>query len=246
MVANTSDGGLAVLFYGPSRADLDVPEAGRVTLRQETGYPFDDEVRLSVRAEAASWRFPLRLRIPGWSRSASVVAPPDVRVRREGAELVLEAAWREHEVVLSFDPSIRHLAAVDGQVAVARGPLVYALPIAHEERVVGEHALPGFADRQFTPVAEARWDVALQVDRDDPARAFELVRTDGGFPWEAPPLALRTTVLDATWTRTTVAPNAEEVVLVPYGSTVLRRTCFPAVDRTGRPLLPVAVMKPDA
>src|SRR6185295_7038789 len=78
----TADDGLAAAAYGPSEVRATVRGGVKVTILEETEYPFRDKVRLTVRPESTA-RFPLALRIPRWSDSVSVTVNgktvPDVR-----------------------------------------------------------------------------------------------------------------------------------------------------------------------
>lgn len=240
MVTRDAGGGLTVLFYGPSEARATLGDV-TVALTQDTSYPFEDDVRLRIRTSRPH-RFSLMLRVPGWARTATVAAPDGSVVTHGVGTLTIDRVWDDDELLLSFTADIRLIEAADGTVAVARGPLVFALAIPHDEAVAREGALPGFDDLHFRPTADAEWDVTLQVDHGNPGRMFELVRRPVGdsFPWEQPPLELRTMALDPTYTTTTVAASAREIRLLPFGATTLRRTTFPSVDRTGRPVLPPA------
>ena len=64
----TPDGGLAALAYGPCAVETMVRGAP-VTVIVETEYPFDGRIEIVVRAPSPI-RFPLLLRIPGWSQGA--------------------------------------------------------------------------------------------------------------------------------------------------------------------------------
>jgi len=140
---------------------------------------------------------------------------------------------------------VKLVPAVDRSVAVVRGPLVYALPIPASSRTVKSYPVRGFADQEFTPTAAARWDYALQSLGDGLptrfTRSHEQVTAPGAAadPWRQPPIAIRVTALDArsaapdsgdNW----LAPGETELDLVPMGCTVLRRTCFPLVERPPR------------
>ena len=57
------------LFVG-STADIPL-DAGHVRVTQDTRYPWDGDVRLTL-APAAPGRFTLRLRVPGWARNEGV------------------------------------------------------------------------------------------------------------------------------------------------------------------------------
>ncbi|MEW6744719.1 MAG: beta-L-arabinofuranosidase domain-containing protein [Planctomycetota bacterium] len=130
--AKTSNGIYVNLFVGGS-ATVDLPAAGRVTIEQETRYPWDGEVTLTLRT-ARPERFFLMLRVPRWCQGyrvdvngRSVTATPDGR-----GYIALERAWRSGDMVtldlrlevqrLRAHPRVRPLG---GRVALRRGPLVY-------------------------------------------------------------------------------------------------------------------------
>jgi DUF1680 family protein len=124
-------------------------DQGVVRITQETGYPWDGHVRLTVRPERAS-RFALRVRWPGWARGRpvpsdlyaytdgapsgiDVLSPrtPELQVDLEGY-LVFEREWQAGDTVEFALPMpvrfVRANGAVTqdlGRVALERGPLVY-------------------------------------------------------------------------------------------------------------------------
>jgi DUF1680 family protein len=120
--------GLYVNQYVAS--ELDWQEKG-VRLVQDTRFPVESTVTLSVRA-AAPVRFPLRLRVPGWAQGAG-------RVRLNGRLLdgfsspgsyfVLDRTWSDGDRVELDLPLGLHaepLAGDEAQQAVLYGPLVLA------------------------------------------------------------------------------------------------------------------------
>ena len=136
------------LFVGSS-ANATV-DGTRVSLRQETRYPWEGRVRLVVDPERAA-RFGVRLRIPGWT--GSEVIPGDLYRftdrRREPVTLtvngkqtalqtergfaVIDRTWNAGDVVeLTLPMPVRRVVARDevrddsGRTALVRGPLVYA------------------------------------------------------------------------------------------------------------------------
>jgi uncharacterized protein len=66
----TADGGLAALVYGPSEVNWTVAGGMPVRILEETDYPFEETVRFRIQPEEPV-AFPLRLRVPGWARSAT-------------------------------------------------------------------------------------------------------------------------------------------------------------------------------
>ncbi len=110
--------------YAPARL-----AAGSAVLRIETAYPWRGEVGIEI-VESDDEPWTLALRIPAWSRTATVdgaeVAP--------GGYAEVRRTWRAGDrVELQLDVSPRLTApnpridAVRGCVAIERGPVVYCL-----------------------------------------------------------------------------------------------------------------------
>jgi DUF1680 family protein len=128
-----TDDGIAVHLYASADVRFDVG-GSKVRMQLETEYPWDGRVEISFQAiEPAS--FALHLRLPGWCRK------PHLSVN--GAALTIEAVrgyvrvqreWRAGDrVVLDLPMPVERIradarvAAVAGQVALQRGPVVYCV-----------------------------------------------------------------------------------------------------------------------
>lgn len=130
-----SDEGLWVNLYGASTFDGALPDGARVTLMQETRYPWDGAVTLTFQA-APDTPFSLLLRIPAWAEGASVKvngAATNVGVA-PGSYARLERTWRAGDVVaIDLPMEVRlieghpKIESTRNQVAVSRGPLIYCL-----------------------------------------------------------------------------------------------------------------------
>jgi DUF1680 family protein len=134
LFSNTDDG-VAVNFYEPADAELEVPHAGTVRLTQLGSYPFAGTVDLRVNPESPS-RFILRLRRPGWCRQLQLWVndePIDVSLD-EFDYITLDRDWRSGDHVrMEFAMPARAMADRDGntgKVAFVRGPLVFAADVA--------------------------------------------------------------------------------------------------------------------
>jgi DUF1680 family protein len=124
---------IAVHLYGDSTAKLTLGSTP-VTIRQETRYPWDGRVAITVDAAAGS-AFKLALRVPGWCRAASLSingeAIDTARIEQKGY-LRIDRVWQGGETILLdlpmeartifANPAVR---ADLGRVALARGPLIY-------------------------------------------------------------------------------------------------------------------------
>lgn len=132
---STSEDGLWLNLYGASVFDGDLPAMGRLRLIQETNYPWDGAVKLTVET-APEQPFTLYLRVPAWTEAASITVngqPADVEVIPSTYAAVCRA-WHNGDIVelnlpmpvrlLEGNPRVEHTR---NQAAVARGPLIYCL-----------------------------------------------------------------------------------------------------------------------
>ncbi|MHB8997236.1 MAG: glycoside hydrolase family 127 protein [Armatimonadota bacterium] len=105
----------------------------KLTLRQETSYPGEGEVKLTLTPEQPA-NFYLRLRVPGWCRNytVSVNGAAVGRPKVERGYVVIRRQWRAGDVVtldlqMPIERMVAHPAvkADAGRIALQRGPLVY-------------------------------------------------------------------------------------------------------------------------
>jgi len=122
--------GFAVNYYGPMEAGWKLADGTGITLKQETRYPLDGNVRLVLLPEKPS-EFTLRLRIPGWATRASVAWPGSQPVAaRPGAYVEARRQWSPGDAVtLQLDMPLRYESGdleAFGRMSVVRGPLLLA------------------------------------------------------------------------------------------------------------------------
>lgn len=127
-LATATDGGLQIHQY--ATADL-----GPVSV--ETGYPHDGRVVVTVTEDGP---LALGLRIPVWSDTTTVQGPDGTAHPEPGTLHVVDRHWTAGDTVeLVFDTTPhRYVAdsridAARGQVAIERGPLVYAVEQADQQ-----------------------------------------------------------------------------------------------------------------
>lgn len=130
-VATTTGAGLHLHQYVPGTVG-----AGGARLRIETGYPWDDLVRIVVE-EAPDGEWKLALRVPAWSAATLVDGRP-VRPAEDGY-FSIRRRWTRGETVelrLDLTPRLtyppRRIDAVRGCAAIERGPLVYCFEQADQ------------------------------------------------------------------------------------------------------------------
>ncbi len=126
----TAADGLTLNYYGPATFAVPLASGTVVRLEQETAYPLDGRITLRV-TPAAPARFALRLRIPGWSRSTTVMLNGQPQGGAQpGTYLTLDREWREGDsITLDLDlatwlwPGECEAA---GKAALYQGPLLLA------------------------------------------------------------------------------------------------------------------------
>ncbi len=133
LYAQGPDGVFVNLYIGSS-ADLKV-NGTKVVLRQQTDYPWDGRVKLTVSPEHPS-TFSLNLRLPGWCESPEILVNGQRLddFRRPHGYASVKREWKAGDVVELFMPMpVRRVyahpkvEANEGRVALRRGPLVYCV-----------------------------------------------------------------------------------------------------------------------
>ncbi len=184
-VYTTSDKGLWVHLYATGTATAALTDVGVVTLRQQTNYPWDGEITLTIDPPDVAL-FSLFLRVPKWAEGASVTVNDEVigAPVRPGHYMEIRRQWAQGDVVrLTLPLAVRLLSSHPyvinnrDRVALVRGPLVYCVEAA-------DH--PGVDPWDLVLSTDAAWRVAREPDllggimvlRTEDARA----RVDDG--WE--------------------------------------------------------------
>ncbi len=124
-----ADGPL-VNYYGPGVLSFALADGSPVMLTQETQYPAEGTVKLTLGLPKPQ-TFDLRLRIPGWSRTArAAVNGKALEGVTPGSYVSVRREWRDGDTVdLVVDMAPRYWSGElsrSGRAAVYRGPLLLA------------------------------------------------------------------------------------------------------------------------
>jgi uncharacterized protein len=199
------DDQLMVNLYAEGKASAEV-DGTQVKVTQSTEYPWSGVVKFQV-DPAKPAAFKLCLRIPGWVRGQPLPsdlyayddpAPAAWTVKVNGETVKAEMAdgfakiqreWKASDVVeLDLPMPVRRvkgnekIAATRGQVALERGPVVYALEGLDNKNAIFDIALPSSA----SPKALHKPDLLGGVTVLEITGAQRVVRKEGGGFEEKP------------------------------------------------------------
>ena len=161
--------GIAVNLYTPSQTTVHLDSDTAVTLVQETDYPNSGQVLFRVSLSRPT-SFALRLRIPRWSRDATVRINDEAPVMAgdDGAGHELRRSWRQGDTVILDMPLCWRLVKghqlQEGKVALLRGPVAYCLGTAQNEELLKKH--PNFLGVVVDPatIGEPEPDASVRPD----------------------------------------------------------------------------------
>ncbi|GAA4092418.1 beta-L-arabinofuranosidase domain-containing protein [Mucilaginibacter panaciglaebae] len=254
----TPDNGLAALVYSASDVNANVANGVPVTFKEETNYPFDENIRftLSLKKNAKSVSFPFHLRIPAWCKNATIKVNGTEVQQSPGNQIVkINRDWKNGDVVeLQLPMHIFKNTWYENSVSIERGPLVYALKIGEDIKLVKNDRDPiAYGSEYYEVRPTTPWNYGLIETRNNQLeKAFALQKKDqvSAYPWDLASAPLQLTVKARripNWTlynnmtgpmpysviynEGTPKEKDEEVTLVPYGCTKLRISEFPVVGR---------------
>lgn len=195
----TPDNGLALVFYSDSKVTAKVGDGTEVTITENTQYPFEENIVLSV-SLPRSVRFPLYLRVPGWCDKARLaINRQRVKVQAEAQSyLLIDRQWNSGDIIrleLPMQVKVRTWARNGNSISIDRGPLSYSLKISEKyvpvDGTVREYlprswyregmskelidAWPAWKIFPTTP-----WNYGLVLDRERPEASFQV--SERGWP----------------------------------------------------------------
>ncbi len=189
----TNENTLAVHLYIQSEARVQLGEQ-KVTLRQETNYPWEGAIRLSLQMDAPV-TFRLKLRVPGWCRQAVIRVngeEVDLEATLEQGYASIERLWQNSDqvqldVALTVERVYAHPAiSFDlGRVALQRGPLMYCLESV-DNPVPLEHLLLPVSTEMKTSCDSQLFDGAVFIQSE--ILLYEQRDWDGKLYRTEPPL----------------------------------------------------------
>ncbi|MCY3017572.1 MAG: glycoside hydrolase family 127 protein [Planctomycetota bacterium] len=247
----TPDRGLAAMMFAPCTVTAQVGDGTRVTLEQNTRYPFEESVELAVNTPK-NVAFPLYLRIPSWcGKLALRLNGTALDVSAKGGDLVrIARTWASGDKLVLDLPmtiSLTRWQRNNNSVSVNRGPLTYSIKIG--EKYVRTH--PELKDDKwpaFEIVPTTPWNYGLVLDAAEPAASFQVTKKEfpaSGQPFTTDDAPLELKVKAArvpNWTenywgvvdKVQASPvktdqPAETVTMIPMGCGRLRMSALPVI-----------------
>ncbi|MCP4452928.1 MAG: hypothetical protein GY809_15810 [Planctomycetes bacterium] len=240
--------GLAAVAYAPSSAQFET-QGARVEVTCDTDYPFRDTLDLKVTTDKPV-RFPLWLRVPAWSRGATLDLKGGPRMHlKPGIFHRIERDWHgTTRATLHLPMQAKTSQGYNGAVRLERGPLVYSLKLGEKWTRVNadtpHRELPhgDFEVRPTTP-----WNYGLLLDEENPDKSVTFKAASvGDTPFSPEGAGMTATVqgrrvpgwrMAHGWAAEVPADAQtskeplEALTLIPYGCTNIRVTEFPRLQR---------------
>ena len=192
----TPDNGLVAMLYNACNVTAKVGDGTAVTLKEETHYPFDDKIKITV-ATSKDVNFPLYIRIPKWCNDAAIfVNGEKVNNTNKAATYTrIEKLWKEGDVVqVEFPMKIQLTEWKENKnsVSVNYGPLTFSLKIKEEYKkensktsATSDSRWQASANASKWPSYEiypaSNWNYGLLLNEKDTSKLFEVVKK----PWPA-------------------------------------------------------------
>lgn len=127
--------GVCVTLYGSSVLETKLRDGSPIRLTQETDYPWDGKIAITVGVDAKR-EFPILLRVPGWAEGAvaKVNGKSTAEAPAPGKYFTIRRDWSDGDLIeIEFPMPVRLMEAhplaeeLRNQAAVMRGPIVYCL-----------------------------------------------------------------------------------------------------------------------
>lgn len=195
LVYATPDNGVAFVMYAACTADVKVADNKKITVTEETNYPFDENITITI--DKGKAEFPLYLRIPSWTKNAEVYVNGEKQTVTpvSGKYYRINREWKKGDRVSLRVPmslSMRRWQVNKNSVSVDYGPLTLSLKIKEryvkrdsKETAIHDSKWQKNADASQWPTteiyADSPWNYALYLNPENALGDIEVVKK----PWPA-------------------------------------------------------------
>jgi len=163
----TNDNGLALVTYGPSVVKARVGNGKEVTISEETNYPFNGSVKLTINTPNAV-RFPIELRIPGWADSVTLKFKDKTIKAKNISTYQIKERWRNgDQIFVELPMHLRIEQHYNNSLAILRGPVYFSLRIDKQYKSVkinyDNFSYKGSVDWEIDPLSA--WNYGLLINK---------------------------------------------------------------------------------
>ncbi|MFW5657717.1 MAG: beta-L-arabinofuranosidase domain-containing protein [Bacteroidota bacterium] len=216
--------GIAAVLFGPSILETNV-NGQAITIKEETNYPFDDNIRFTITANEPV-RFPLIIRRPFGAKNILLSTPKGAEITHYNDKIVIKATWNSGDAVdVDFNFPVKKMpqqaskTVPGGGYFLKRGAVVYSLKIDHQIDTIKQHNESGFYRYRIKAANSDKW--RLQIKKDATFEYNEMHDGNVLHPFDKPVVELTGELVDKKG-------NPVPVTLIPEGNTILRRVTFSA------------------
>lgn len=253
----TADKGLAALLYAPNEVKAFVGDGVEVSIKEETTYPFEESIRfsLSFDKKLKTVSFPLHLRIPAWCKNAAVrINGVEYKQYKGGEIAIVKREWKIGDIIeLELPMHIFKTIWYENSLAVEHGPIVYALKVEEQWKLIKNETDPAaFGTSHYEVYPKSAWNYGLvNQPKEQWEQSFSIERKETVplFPWnlENAPLQIKVKARRIpSWqlynemtgpipysitNGLETGKDEAEITLIPYGCTTLRIAQFPVINR---------------
>lgn len=187
-----------------------------ITIKEETNYPFDYNIKFEVTVSAPC-EFALSFRFPDWAGELMIDNQVYVKNSVKEGQVTLQRVWEgTSKIEISMVCAVQFKKDFKGDVFISRGPLVYSLAISSIESILKEFNVKGFYEKAYVSKNREFENACIKSEE---LLQYYFKENPLGKNWESGMICGRCLI------------NGVEhmVELTPMGHTILRKVTFKLV-----------------